>query len=519
MKVSKEQGCLEEKAVELKQVIQINVNDNVAITVNALPSGTKVAENMTANHDIPQGHKIALKDIPKGEAIVRYGVTLGYATHSINRGDWIHEHMLELPNPPSLDEMDFAVNLVTDLPEAPVSTFEGYSNPNGGYAGTRNILGIVTTVQCVTGILNNAVKKIKAELLPKYPNVDDVVAINHAYGCGVAINAPAAEIPIRMLRNVVKHPNFGGETMVISLGCEKLTLEMLLDQDEMSPENILILQNVKGHDAIISEMMKMAECKLKKLNDRRRVVLPLSQLCIGLQCGGSDAFSGVTANPAAGYAADMLVQSGATVMFSEVTEVRDGVHIIGERCIDEETGRKLAAEMKWYDQYLENGQVDRSANPTPGNKKGGLSNIVEKAMGSIAKSGTSPIVEVLSPGEIPTKKGMIFAATPASDFVCGSCQLSSGVTMQVFMTGRGTPYGLALAPVIKVCSRNDMKDMWEDLIDINAGPIAIGQATIQEIGTQLFYEIIEVASGRKQCAAERYQLHNDFTLFNPAPIT
>ncbi len=254
------------------------------------------------------------------------------------------------------------------------------------------------------------------------------------------------------------------------------------------------------------------------MNDER-VLLPLSDFCIGLQCGGSDAFSGVTANPAAGYAADMLVQAGATVMFSEVTEVRDGVHIIGERCVDEEVGKKLAAEMKWYDNYLAHGQVDRSANPTPGNKKGGLSNIVEKAMGSIAKSGTSPIVEVLSPGEIPTKKGMIFAATPASDFVCGSCQLSSGMTLQVFMTGRGTPYGLALAPVIKVCSRNDMKDMWEDLIDINAGPIATGEATIQEIGTLLFNEIIDVASGSKQCYAEKYQLHNDFTLFNPAPIT
>jgi galactarate dehydratase len=187
--------------------------------------------------------------------------------------------------------------------------------------------------------------------------------------------------------------------------------------------------------------------------------------------------------------------------------------------VNEEVGKKLAAEMQWYDQYLEHGQVDRSANPTPGNKKGGLSNIVEKAMGSIAKSGTSPIVEVLSPGERPTKKGMIFAATPASDFVCGSCQLSSGMTLQVFMTGRGTPYGLAEVPVIKVCSRNDMKDMWADLIDINAGPIATGEATIQEIGTLLFNEIINVASGRKKCLAEEYQLHNDFTIFNPAPIT
>ena len=499
--------------------IKINENDNVAITVNAIPAGTIIMDDILANQDIPQGHKIALCNIGEGEPIIRYGVTLGYALNSINKGDWINEHMLKLPIPPALDEMEFATNLVTDLPEPPVWTFMGYPNKNGGYAGTRNILGIVTTVQCVTGVLNNAVKRIKQELLPKYQNVDDVVVINHAYGCGVAINAPEAVIPIRMLQNMVKHPNFGGETMIISLGCEKLTLEMLLDAEYNTSDNVVTFQNEKGHDAIMAEIMKMAENKLKKLNERIRVELPLSQLSIGLQCGGSDAFSGVTANPSAGYAADMLVNAGATVMFSEVTEVRDGVHIIAERCVNEEVGEKLADEMKWYDQYLNNGQVDRSANPTPGNKKGGLSNIVEKAMGSIAKSGSSPIVEVLSPGERPTKKGMIFAATPASDFVCGSCQLSSGITLQVFMTGRGTPYGLATAPVIKVCSRNDMKDMWQDLIDVNAGPIATGEATIQEIGTLLFNEIIDVASGRKQSLAEKYEIYNDFTLFNPAPIT
>ncbi|MEH7158288.1 galactarate dehydratase [Neobacillus drentensis] len=500
------------------RMIKINETDNVAITVNAISAGTHVMDDILANEDIPQGHKIALCNVGEGEPIIRYGVTLGYALHSINKGDWINEHMLELPIPPALDEMEFATNLNTDLPKPPVRTFMGYPNKDG-YAGTRNILGIVTTVQCVTGVLNNAVKRIKKELLRKYPNVDDVVAINHAYGCGVAINAPEAKIPIRMLQNMVKHPNFGGETMVISLGCEKLTLEMLLDAEYNTPENVVTFQNEMGHQAIMSKIMEMAENKLKKLNERVRVELPLSQLCIGLQCGGSDAFSGVTANPSAGYAADMLVNAGATVMFSEVTEVRDGVHIIAERCVSEEVGKKLADEMKWYDQYLSNGQVDRSANPTPGNKKGGLSNIVEKAMGSIAKSGSSPIVEVLSPGERPTKKGMIFAATPASDFVCGSCQLSSGVTLQVFMTGRGTPYGLEAAPVIKVCSRNDMKNMWQDLIDVNAGPIATGEATIQEIGTQLFNEIIDVASGRKKSLAEQYEIYNDFTLFNPAPIT
>lgn len=499
--------------------IKVNEKDNVAIAVNDIKAGTELMQGVVAGQDIPQAHKIALCNIPAGREIIRYGVVIGYAIRDIKKGDWINETMLELPVPPSVDEMSYATNLVKDLPEPPGRTWEGYANPKGGYAGTRNILGINTTVQCATSVVNVAVERMKKELLPKYPNVDDIVPINHAYGCGVAINAPEAKIPIRTLRNVAKHPNFGGELMVVGLGCEKFTIDMLLDEEERSSDNVIILQELKGFEAMIEELMKMADKKLAKLNERRRVTLPLSDLMIGMQCGGSDAFSGITANPAAGYASDMLVQGGATVLFSEVTEVRDSVHLIGERCVDEEVCKKLAAEMKWYDRYLQNGEVDRSANPTPGNKKGGLSNIVEKAMGSIAKSGTSPIVEVLSPAERPNKRGLIFAATPASDIVCGPCQLASGIGLQVFMTGRGTPYGLALAPVIKVCSRNDMKDMWSDLIDVNAGVIASGDATIPEVGTLLFNMIIDVASGRKKSHAEKYRLHNDFCLFNPAPIT
>lgn len=500
-------------------LVKINEADNVAIAVQEIKAGTEVEKDLIARQDIPQAHKIALTKIPAGEPVIRYGVILGYAMNDIEKGDWINEFMLELPTPPSVDDMEYATNIVTDLPEAPVKTFEGYRNPNGGYAGTRNILGISTTVQCVTGVLNVAVKRIREELLPKYPNVDAVVPINHAYGCGVAINAPEAEIPIRALRNLVKHPNFGGQVMVVSLGCEKLTVERLLDKEDISPENVIVLQEQKGFDAMIRAIMKMADKKLAILNKRKRETLPLSDLCIGMQCGGSDAFSGVSANPSAGYAADMLVNAGATVMFSEVTEVRDGVHYIAQRCVNKEVCDKLAAEMKWYDHYLEEGQVDRSANPTPGNKKGGLCNIVEKAMGSIAKSGTSPIVEVLSPAERPTKKGLIYAATPASDIVCGPSQLASGITLQVFMTGRGTPYGLAAAPVIKVCSRNEMKEMWQDLIDVNAGPAATGEADISQVGTELFNKIIAVASGKEQSFAEKYQLHNDLCIFNPAPIT
>ena len=503
----------------MRTYVKLTERDNVAVVTRDTPKGMEICPGVTLLQDVPQAHKFALTDIPKDGAIIRYGVTLGYALDPIPRGAWINEHMLRLPAPASLDDMPWGTNIRRDLPQAPVKAFMGYRNPEGGYAGTRNILGIQTTVQCVQGVLDVAVERMRRELLPKYQNVDDIVPINHAYGCGVAINAPEAVIPIRALQNLCHHPNFGGQLMVVSLGCEKLTVDRLVGPEANTPENVVVLQDCKGFEAMMSAIFSMAERKLRVLNERRREELPLSDLIIGMQCGGSDAFSGVSANPSAGYAADMLVQAGATVLFSEVTEVRDGVHLIAERCVSQEVRDKLASEMRWYDRYLAEGEVDRSANPTPGNKKGGLSNIVEKAMGSIAKSGTSPIVEVLSPAERPRAHGMIYAATPASDIVCGPCQLASGIGLQVFMTGRGTPYGLAAAPVIKVCSRNEMKEQWPDIIDVSAGDVVTGEKTIAEVGTELFNKIINVASGRDQPFAERYRLHNYLCIFNPAPIT
>lgn len=501
-------------------VIKVTDKDNVAIAVQDIAADTLVLPGLTAREPIPQAHKIALTDIPKGGEIIRYGVVLGYAKDAIPMGSWINEHMLDLPESPALDNMPFGTNLVPveDLPDPPRKTWMGYRNKTGP-AGTRNLLGIVTTVQCAAGVVRVAVERIKKELLPQYPHVDGVVAVNHPYGCGVAINAPMAVIPIRAITNVIRHPNFGGEIMVVGLGCEKLTYDRVLPPEDITPENCLTLQDWKGHDAMMQAILDMAETKLKKLDQRRREELPLSELLIGMQCGGSDAFSGLTANPSAGYAADLLVKGGGTVMFSEVTEVRDGVHMLAARCPDAHTRDRLAEEMKWYDDYLDAGGVDRDANPTPGNKKGGLANIVEKAMGSIAKSGTSPIVEVLSPAEKPTKHGLIYAATPASDIVCGPSQVASGIGLQVFMTGRGTPYGLDVAPVIKVCSRNEMKDHWFDLIDVSAGPVATGEATIAEVGTEIFNLILDVASGVKEPYSDQYGFHNDMCIFNPAPIT
>lgn len=508
----------DQKALETPLYIKVNPKDNVAIIVNSggLGKGTVFSCGLTLIKHVPQGHKVNLIDLEEGQEIIRYGEVIGYANKNIKKGSWIEESLVTMPTPPKLEELSIANNIPKDSLPLEGYTFEGYRNEDGS-AAIKNILGISTSVQCVAGVLNYAVKKIKEELLPKYPNVDDVVALNHTYGCGVAINAPEAKVPIRTLQNLATHPNFGGEVMVISLGCEKLVPETLLPNNDDS--NLVVLQQQQGFLKMVEDIKEMAKKKLEKLNARQRVTCPVSDLVVGMQCGGSDAFSGVTANPAVGYAADLLVRAGATVLFSEVTEVRDAVHLLTPRAINEQVGQDLIREMKWYDEYLKKGEADRSANPSPGNKTGGLANVVEKSLGSIVKSGTSPITGVLSPGEKVNNKGLIFAATPASDFVCGTLQLASGMHLQVFTTGRGTPYGLAMSPVIKVSTRNALFEQWSDLIDINAGVIATGEATIEDVGRKLFDFILDVASGKKKTWAEKWGLHNDLALFNPAPIT
>ena len=509
--------------------IKVHDTDNVAIVVNSggLPTGTVFDDGLTLREHVPQGHKVALFDLAQGAAILRYGEVIGYAEKPIPRGAWIEESLVRLPEAPPLETLPLATKVPPALPPLDGYTFEGYRNPDGT-VGTKNLLAITTTVQCVAGVVDYVVKRIKAELLPKYPNVDGVVGLNHIYGCGVAINAPAAVVPIRTIHNLALNPNFGNEVLVVSLGCEKLPPDRLLNEAgvgtipiKVVSDDVVCLQDEKftGFQSMVAAILKQADVHLARLNQRQRETCPASDLIVGLQCGGSDAFSGVTANPAVGYAADLLVRAGATVMFSEVTEVRDAIHLLTPRCATEEVGKALLREMAWYDNYLSLGQTDRAANTTPGNKKGGLANIVEKAMGSIAKSGTSAIVGVLAPGEKVNQKGLIYAATPASDFVCGTQQLASGMTLQVFTTGRGTPYGLEAAPVIKVATRRDLAARWHDLMEIDAGTIATGEATIDEVGWEIFRLILDVASGRKKTWADQWGLFNSLAVFNPAPVT
>jgi galactarate dehydratase len=517
--------------------IKMHERDNVAIVANdgGLPAGTALPDGLVLREHVPQGHKVALVDLAAGDTVRRYDVPIGFALEDLPAGSWVHERRLQMPEARGLEDLPLATRRV-ELPPLEGFTFEGFRNPDGS-VGTRNLLAITTTVQCVAGVLDHAVKRIREELLPKYPRVDDVVGLEHGYGCGVAIDAPDAVIPIRTLRHISLNPNFGGEVMVVSLGCEKLQPERLLPPgviplvDERNVADIgnnagpgldvVTLQEHDGFGPMIATIMERAELHLERLNARHRETVPASELVVGVQCGGSDAFSGVTANPAVGFCADLLVRAGATVMFSETTEVRDGVAQLTARAATPEIAQEVIREMAWYDEYLQRGSVDRSANTTPGNKKGGLSNIVEKAMGSIVKSGSAPIASVVAPGEKlkPQQKGLVYTATPASDFICGTLQLAAGMNLHVFTTGRGTPYGLAACPVIKVATRSDLARRWHDLMDVNAGRIADGEATIEETGWELFRLMLDVASGRRRTWAEQWRLHNALVLFNPAPVT
>ena len=493
----------------MSRLIRINPRDNVAVALEPLKSGES-ALGVTLREDIPAGHKFALCDIAENENVVKYGFPIGHATQPIPAGSWVHTHNVKT-NLSGLLEYSYHPHPCA-MPVDRKATFEGYVREDGR-VGIRNEVWIVNTVGCVNG----TAKTLERMAQEAYGDrVDGIHCFVHPYGCSQL--GEDHKNTQKLLASMVRHPN-AGAVLVLSLGCENNNVnefKKVLGNYNPNRVKFLITQDVE--DEVEAGMRLLDELTAYAATFKRQTV-DASELVIGLKCGGSDGLSGITANPSAGYAADMLVKGGATVMFSEVTEVRDGVPMLAARCVSAEVRDKLAAEMKWYDDYLAEGGVDRDANPTPGNKKGGLANIVEKAMGSIAKSGTSPIVEVLSPAEKPSKHGLIFAATPASDIVCGPSQVASGIGLQVFMTGRGTPYGLDVAPVIKVCSRNEMKEQWFDLIDISAGHVATGEATIAEVGTEIFNLILDVASGTKEPYSDQYGFHNDMCIFNPAPIT
>ena len=503
--------------IDLTTLLNEKDNNITIVAEDGLPQGFILESfGITLIEAVPYGQKVAIGDIDENMPIIRYGEIIAYAKQWISKGEVIDSTKIYIKPVNDLD-----INIPYESRKRNLKGinlkdkyFLGYENEDGTVA-TRNILAISTTVQCSEGFINVLIDRIRQELLVKYANVDDVVMISHLYGCGVAIDGDGAHIPQRTIANILDNPNFGGQVLMICLGCEKFTYDMVHGVNEAD----VIMQQDGSFEEMMEKSLKLAEEKLKILNERVRTPQPLSKLRLGLQCGGSDALSGMTANSVFGYVADILVDAGASVIFSEVTEIRDAANILISRMSDEDVRKKFIQEMKWYDNYLNQAHVDRSANPSPGNKKGGLVSVIDKAMGSVAKSGSSDIIDVLSPGEKIKKSGLTFAATPASDFVCGTQQLASGINMMLFSTGRGTSYNLRQVPVLKVATNNGLAKRWNDLIDFNAGEIVIGQATVEDLAIKLLDLIIECASGRYETKADKLKLYNQLAVFNPAPIT
>lgn len=499
-----------------------NKLDNVGTCVKekGIRKGEKIDYgNIISKSYIPFGHKILLNSTKKDDPIIRYGYVIGYCLKDLEKGSLISQYNNYIKKSDDLKSFDkqFRISKSNyNLIDLSDNYFMGYLNDDGS-VGTKNILAINTTVQCSSGVVNKAVDILRNKYLKKYPNVDDVVALNHIYGCGVAINGQNSEIPKKTIKNMAYNPNFGGERLIVSLGCEKLLAKDLFS--DINRDDLIILQEENGFEEMVLKIINKAEMKLKRLNLRKRSKQPLSKLNVGVQCGGSDAFSGITANPLIGYVVDSLANIGAKVCFSEVTEVRDGAEILLERMESEKVRQQFIKDLKWYDDYLSTGKVDRSENPAPGNKAGGLINVVDKAMGSINKSGFSPIIDSVSYGERLKKNGLSFLATPASDFVCGTQQIAGGVTLQLFATGRGTPYNLREYPIIKISSNSILKKKWFDIIDYDAGVLLEGETSIEEEGKKLLELIIEIASGKMKTCADKLELYNDLAVFNPAPIT
>ena len=506
--------------------IRVHSRDNVGILVHpeGAAAGALFPEGLVARERIPQSHKIALRDLAAGEGVLRYGQTIGVANRAIQAGSWVREEMLDMPAAPPLDELPLATAVPAPLPPLEGYTFEGYRNADG--TGTKNILGLATTVQCVAPTVEYAAQRIRAEILPRFPNVDGVVAITHSYGCGVAIEAPGAAVPIQTLRHIGLHANLAGQPLLVSLGCEKLQPSRLFeggaagDFPILGEGNVIRLQDERGFGESVAAIMRAAEKRLAELDRRRRRTVPASELVVGLQCGGSDAFSGITANPALGVASDLLVRAGATTIITEITEFFGAEHLFAARAVNRHVAADIFRAMARFKNYVDRAGGSMADNPSPGNKEGGLLNITIKSLGALAKSGRAPVQGVLDYGvDVFSKNapGLWLLYCSSYDQESVPAQVAAGCQIVCFTTGRGTGIGNAIAPVLKIGSNTPLYKRMAGDIDVSAGTILDGNQTVEEAGQQLFDRILAVASGQTVKAEENG--HREFMIWNEEGVS
>jgi altronate hydrolase len=483
--------------IEQARVIQLNRSDDVVIACQDIPAGTRLDEfSLMVRDAIPAGHKIAVRDISAGEPVRRYNQIIGFASNPISAGQHVHVQNLKVQT----FERDYA--FCTDSKPTryvhPGATFRGIIRPDGRVA-TRNYLGVLTTVNCSATVAKRIAESFAGDALKEYPNVDGVVAITHTTGCGMDINGEGMEVLRRTLSGYARHVNFCG-ILMIGLGCEVNQAEDLFSTQNLPPGPLLssmTIQESGGTVGAIRRGIERIREMLPVANQATRQTVPAGHLIVGLQCGGSDSYSGITANPALGAAVDLLVSHGGTAVLSETPEIYGAEHLLTRRAVSPEIGEKLIARIRWWEAYTERERGEMNNNPSPGNKAGGLTTILEKSLGAVAKGGTTNLVDVFEYAEQVEGKGLVFMDTPGYDPVSATGQVAGGANLICFTTGRGSVYGCKPAPSLKLATSSRLYRQMADDMDINCGEILDGGASIEEVGQRIFDLILETASGRQ----------------------
>ncbi|BAL89875.1 putative D-galactarate dehydratase/altronate hydrolase [Actinoplanes missouriensis 431] len=476
----------------------LHPDDHVAVALHDLPPGRELTHGtlgFRVTAAIPQGHKLCVRPVRAGSAVHKYGQSIGRATTDVQPGDHVHTHNLAMDS--VRQAYEFGTGRIRIPGAAVPRTFAGFDRA-GGAAGTRNYVGIVTSVNCSASTARMIADQFRGPIMDAWPNVDGVVALTHDSGCGMVPASVGGQILRRTLRGYASHPNVGA-LLAVGLGCEMLAVDALL-ADLPAPADTLIdqliIQEQGGVRATVRAGVAAVRTLIEQLDQRRRVPLPASRLILGLNCGGSDGYSGITANPALGHASDLLVAQGATTVLAETPEVFGAEHLLTRRAVSEEVGRRLLERIEWWQKYVADGGGTLDNNPSPGNKAGGLTTILEKSLGAVAKGGTAELTAVYEYAERVTAAGFTFMDTPGYDPVSVTGLVAGGATVVCFTTGRGSVLGTKPVPTIKIATNTEMYDRMREDMDLNAGVIATGDATVEEVGAQIFEQILAVASGR-----------------------
>lgn len=483
--------------------IRLNPADNIVIALRDLGSGSTVPDvAVPLAGPVSRGHKIAARAVAQGENVIRYGQIIGVATRPIAAGEHIHTHNLGM----GAHEQDYAhATEVRPLPApAEPRTFLGYHRADGG-VGTRNYLGILTSVNCSGSVARFIAEGIeKAGWLDDFPNVDGVVPIVHGTGCGMSGKDEGYDTLFRTLAGYARNPNFAG-ILLVGLGCEVMQVPDLIGKARMRADGnfrYMTIQQTGGTRKTIQRGMEVLREMAEVANQARRQPAGLEHLMVGLQCGGSDGYSGITANPALGHASDLLVAHGGTTILSETSEIYGAEHLLTRRAVTPAVGAKIVERIHWWEEYTARNGGEMDNNPSPGNKKGGLTTILEKSLGAVAKGGTAPLTQVYRFAEPITERGFVFMDSPGYDPTSVTGQIASGANLIAFTTGRGSVSGYKPTPCIKLATNTEMYDRMSEDMDINCGDIITEGVTLEQKGREIFELFLRVASGEETKSEE-----------------